>query len=132
MASIYDSFPLDVPEVLEAPIEEPTPLPKRNPKREALTASERRTGQRRMYEMVETAFETLEVAMSKADFSTAVKAAQIVLDRSGFGPRSNVDVTTISLDLTDLSKEELLERVQRLASRIQGPKIIDVTPETVQ
>ena len=115
MASIYDFGDKPTP-TLE--VEEPKK--KRTKNRETtLSPTEKRACQKKLVEMVEGAFNTLESAMKEADFSTAVKAAQIILDRSGFGPKSTVDVNTTSLDLSELTREELAERASRIADRLR-------------
>lgn len=102
------------------PIEEREPVKKRGKKRESLTANEVSERKTTLASKVDRAIETLETAMEEADFSTAIKAAQIILDRTGFGPKTTVDVNTTHRDLSSLSREELAERAQRLASRIRS------------
>jgi len=84
--------------------------------------------------MVERAFEALEEAMDSADHQTAVKAAQIILDRTGFGPKSTVDVNTTHLDLTEMTREQLAERASQLAKRLREKQVqaIDVSSTPVQ
>lgn len=127
MASIYDFGGLP-----QAPKPEPEPK-KRSKKRESLSTTEVRQGKLRLAEVVERAFTTLEDAMENADFSTAVKAAQIILDRSGFGPKSTVDVNTTTMDLSSLSREELAERASKISKMLRAQQdaarpVIDVTP----
>lgn len=125
---IYD-FP-NLPPIPEAK-EEPK---KRSKNRENLTTSQISTGKRTLIQMVEEAFSTLQDAMREADWPTAIKAATAVLDRSGFGPKTTVDVNTTNIDLSELSKEELADRAARVAALIRGQKAaIDATiiPPTV-
>lgn len=129
MASIYD--------LPGSPKIETTPEPKnRSKKRESLTSLQVTTGKRTLHQMVEAAFQTLQDAMVEADWPTAIKAATAVLDRSGFGPKSTVDINSTTIDLSNLSREELAERAGRVAAMIRGQQAaIDVTsvkPETVQ
>lgn len=128
MTSIYDgvetsSKPQD---------EEPSVVVKRNKNRDPLTTTELRQGKQRLFQIVERAFQTLEEAMEKADYSTSVKAALGVLDRTGFGPKSSMDVTTTNIDLSNLTKEELAARAQKVAELIRAAQsksnVIDVVP----
>ena len=132
MANIFDQAP-------SSPFADPDAdtleaRPSRSKKRPELTSSQRRAGQVKLLDMVEAAFHTLHEALEHADFSTAIKAAQIILDRSGFGPKSTVDVNNTHIDLSQLSKDELASRALRLAEllRASGREIpsntIDVTP----
>ena len=112
MASVYD-------------IDNPFPKPdqpekvKRSKHREFLTSSELVAGKRKLADMVDRAFLALEEAMVSADHTTAVKAAQIILDRAGFGPKSTVDVNTTTLDLSSLSREELAARASGIADMLR-------------
>ncbi len=127
MASIYD---------IDGPVKPPTKEEKKEAKRsksrpDELTSSEIRAGKMRLLEMVETSFKTLEDAMLLADFPTAVKAAQIILDRTGFGPKSTVDVNAVHTDLSELTREQLAERAATLAARIKERQATDpLTPES--
>ncbi len=106
----------------------PKPAPRekepksRSKNREALSVSEATTGKRRLYEMVEEAFQTLQNAMSEADWPTAIKAAQVVLDRAGFGPKSTLDVNTLNIDLSNLSKDQLADRAQKVSEILRNRK----------
>jgi len=122
MPSIFD---LDEP---TPRIEEPE-RPKRSKHRESLSSFELSTGRRKLADMVDRAFQCLEEAMISADHPTAIKAAQIILDRAGFGPKSTVDANTTTLDLTALTREELAERASKVATLLRGQqKVIDITP----
>lgn len=126
MASIYDFGGIP------SPPSNPDPKPvKRSKKRESLSTTEIRVAKQRLSDMVERAFETLETAMECADYGTAIKAAQIILDRAGFGPKSTVDVNTTHLDLSSLSKEELAERASKIAGLLRAsrtPPDINIGP----
>jgi hypothetical protein len=78
--------------------------------------------------MVERAFETLQGAMTAADYSTAIKAAQIILDRAGFGPKSTVDVNTAVIDLSNMSREELAARASAIAQTLREKSDSQTTP----
>lgn len=112
MANIFDSDP-PTPKSLN---EEPAT---RSKKRETLSSYDITSGKRTLAEMVKVAFNTLECAMKEADFPTAVKAAQVILDRAGFGPKSTMDINTTNLDLSNLSREELAERAGRVAAMLR-------------
>ena len=136
MANIYDFE--DAPKSAKS---EETPSRSedapRKRERESLSPSQLAKGRRTLLQMVETAFNTLERAMESADWPTAIKAAQIVLDRSGFGPKSTVDVNTSAIDLSSLTREELAERAMKVHALLKMRNLektaIDVTPnQTIQ
>lgn len=122
MASIFDP-----PEGSDLPSREPGVSSRNKKQPDYLTPSEYAAGKRTLFAKVQRAFETLEMAMMNADFSTAVKAAQIILDRSGYGPKSTVDVNTTSIDLTSLSEEELVARAKRVVRLIEERKSLPTT-----
>jgi len=124
MASIFDLDPNDLPP------REPEPV-KRSKHRESLSSYELKSGKRKLADMVERAFMCLEEAMVSADHATAIKAAQIILDRSGFGPRTTMDVNSVHIDLSNLSREQLAERAEKISGMLRNQKVIDVTP-TIQ
>lgn len=111
MASVYDE--LGPPAGPTTPIEESEKA--RSKKR--LTPTQIRAGQVKLHKLVDRAFETLDAAMDLADFPTAVKAAQIVLDRTGFGPKTTVDVNSTHVDLTALTTAQLAEFALHLSNR---------------
>lgn len=124
MASIFDP---DQPDL-------PTKQEERSKKRESITSYEASKGKRRLYDMVEAAFETLEQATKQADWGNAVKAATAILDRAGFGPKTSIDVTTHH-DLSHLSNEELAERAKVVLGMIEGKAgkrlpVIDLQPQS--
>jgi len=113
MSNIFD---IDAPSItsrVEAPV-------KRSKHRESLSASDVSKGKRRLADMVQLAFDTLEDATQNADYPTAIKAAQIILDRSGFGPRTTMDVNTTSVDLSSLTREELANRASAIAGVLRA------------
>lgn len=125
--SIFDNGPA-------APPEKAIKI-KRSKKREveALSPLDLAQGKRRLADMVEMAFNTLEEAATHADHNTAIKAAQIILDRAGFGPKSSLDVTNLNFDLSALSREELADRASQLAKKLREgrePKQISDTIDT--
>lgn len=115
MASIFD---FDPPAPSKPDPESETPT-KRSKHRETLSNADVNRAKKTLSEMVEQAFDTLREAMAAADHPTAVKAAQILLDRAGFGPKSNLDVTTFNYDLSSLSKDELADRALQIATRLR-------------
>lgn len=128
MANLFDQIPIPPP---LASLDKPK---KRARNREALSTGEIRAGQKKLMDMVEAAFTTLETAMEEADFGNAIKAAQIILDRTGFGPKSTVDVNSVHIDLTNLTNEQLSQRAAELATKFKQIHLpeINVTPVTVQ
>lgn len=138
MASIFDIEGIVAPRQEGGGSEKGLPSI-RSKNREApasLSSSEAVTAKRRLADMVMKAFETLQEAMETADHNTAIKAAQIVLDRSGFGPKTTMDINTTSVDLTALSRDQLAERAAKIASIIREKKeqarTIDVPPTSPQ
>lgn len=126
MKSIFDDDPLDPLNPLDpltpdtpASTPDPAPKPKRSKHREGLTPSEVSAGKSRMGVMVQKAFDALEEAIVQADHSTAIKAAQILLDRAGFGPKSTVDVNATHRNLSELTREELAERAAQLSAQLR-------------
>lgn len=128
MASIFDDY--DPNESISESVTEDKSSG-RNKKRLSLTPAEVTKGKRRLSEMVESAFKALEEAVKNADYAVATKAAQIILDRAGFGPRSSVDLTTTAVDLSNLTREELAERAllvaQTLKNQVSGSTVKPTT-----
>jgi hypothetical protein len=110
----------------------------RSRKRETLSNTDLVRGKGKLADLVDRAFQTLDEAMTSADHATAIKAAQIVLDRAGFGPKQTVDLNTTTVDLSTLSREELAARALSVADRLRkvtgpngtAPGIVDVTPKS--
>ena len=124
MASIFDFDETPSEPLSSTPTPESSSSTKRSKNREFLSSFEVAKGKRSLASMVEAAFQTLQTAMTEADYPTAIKAAQIVLDRAGFGPKSSMDVTTTNIDLSALTLEELANRAQQMAEvvRTSSPK----------
>ncbi len=80
----------------------------------SIASSDLRSGQLQLASLASRAFELLEEALEHAEYPVAVQAAKLILDRSGFGPTSTLKVDD-SLDLSDLSDEELRAFALRLA-----------------
>jgi len=132
MASIFDMDPDGLPKR-----EKEEEKPRRSKHREKMTPSETASAKTRLAQMVEKAFDALEEAVQHADHGNSIKAAQILLDRAGFGPRSTVDVNATHTDLTTLSREELAERAAKITAKLRGtptvtPTVITPGPGTVQ
>lgn len=125
MASIFD-FDDNIPPLQGAstPLEDPESKSKKKSKRskvrEQLTPSELAEGKETLKGMVDVAFRALEEAVRYADHNISIKAAQIILDRAGFGPKTTVDVNTTTVDLSNLSKDELAERALKLSQRLKA------------
>lgn len=126
MSSIFDD---DDDRARTKPAPEPEKI-KRSKKREALTPSEVAAGKVKLATMVDRAFETLEEAMRSADHGNAIKAAQILLDRAGFGPKTTVDVNATHTDLTQMTKEQLAERAAQLSQKLRGMTPTPIVPGT--
>lgn len=120
MPSIFDMDPNDLP---PRPKDDDTPVrasgKPRNNKRETLTPLELAKGKLTLLGLTELAMKTLQETMENADFQVAMRAAQIVLDRAGFGPKTTVDVNTTHMDLSSLSMDELAERANLIVKKIR-------------
>lgn len=80
----------------------------------------RAAAKQRLLMMVEPAFEMLVKAMESDDIRSGVKAAEIILDRAGFGPKSTVMVEDNRDNLANLTREELAQRAASLAERARS------------
>jgi hypothetical protein len=119
MPSIFDAD--FKPELMDP--EEDTSSNKRSNKRDlSLSKLDVMSGRKTLGQMVAIAFDTLQEAMQHADHNTAVKAAQILLDRAGFGPKTTVDINSTHIDLTELTREQLAERAAQLSERLRNEK----------
>jgi hypothetical protein len=87
---------------------------------EPIATSSIRAGKIQLSELVGLAFDTLELAMHNAEWPIAVQAAKLVLDRAGFGPSSTLKIDD-SLDLSELSDEELCNFALRLGKAMKTP-----------
>lgn len=72
---------------------------------------------KRLMMLVEPAFEMLIKAMESNDMKSGVRAAEIILDRAGFGPKATLQIQDERDNLANLSTEELQARAERLAAR---------------
>ena len=72
-------------------------------------------------DLSELAFATLDEAMRCAEFPTAIQAAKIALDRSGFGPASTLHLDTQGLE--EIPTETLLGRAAQLMGNSPNGKI---------
>lgn len=92
----------------------------------------------KLVDLTDTALAALEDAMKNADHGNSVKAAQIVLDRTGFGPKSTVEVSSVHMDLSKMTTDDLMMRLEGIRkmlsdhapeSKIPIPtNVLDVTP----
>jgi len=74
----------------------------------------------RLLALVEPALETLFEAMEQTDhWPSAVKAAEILMDRAGFGPRSTLVIEDDRKDLAPLTTDELLARTELIQTRLR-------------
>lgn len=74
---------------------------------------------RLLHESIPTAIQALRDAMRDGDHQEAVRAAQIVLDRAGYGPKSTVVVEDLPDDLSNVPREQLAERAERIARALK-------------
>ena len=75
-----------------------------------------RAARKRMLEMADGAMVALQDALDHGDIKESTNAARIVLDRSGLGPTSTVDlVEKRGDDYSRMSGDELAEKAQQLA-----------------
>ena len=132
MASIFDFDPDAADKLKEETPEKETKV-KRSKHREALSGPEMMAGKTKLASMVDRAFAALDEAILHADHGNAIKAATIILDRAGYGPKSTVDVNSTHVDLSSLSREELAVRATQLAAKLRGdipPPSPVVSPES--
>jgi hypothetical protein len=99
----------------------------------------------RLLYLVEPALRVLNKAMAGADQNLAVKAAQIILDRSGFHPHATLEIEEKPVDLSNLTTEQLKRRASRLINALEesaqdqmealepeiSETVIDIEPESV-
>ncbi len=92
----------------------------------------RAAAQKRLLMLVEPAFEMLLKAMESNDIKSGVRAAEVILDRAGFGPKATLEVTTNKDNLANLSREELAQRAMELAERARSlvarNEVVDAEP----
>lgn len=77
----------------------------------------RAEAKRQLMCMLEPAFAALMRAMDSDDMKSAVRAAEIILDRAGFGPKATLEIEDTRDNLANTSGEELLKRIDLLKSR---------------
>lgn len=65
-----------------------------------------KSGKIKLADLADDAFDTLGRAMKFADWPTAVQASKLILDRSGFGPKSTLTIEE-GMDLSSLTDEQL-------------------------
>lgn len=81
-----------------------------------------RTARARLAGMVPRALQALEDAMEHGEWQVVVRAAQIILDRAGFGANSTVTVEEKERDLTQLTEEELEARARKVYAALKEAK----------
>lgn len=125
MANIYDEH---LPPLNKESTDEGSGRRSKKREVEGISGSGLRGGKIRLVELAGQAFETLHNAMRFADYPTAVSAAKLVLDRSGFGPTSTLKIDD-GIDLSDLSSEELAAFAFKIgrSARKQSDQSIDLT-----
>ena len=75
-----------------------------------------RAAKKRMLEMADGAMLALQDAIDNGDHKESVSAARIVLDRSGLGPTSTIDLNEKNGDsYSTMSSSELADAARRLA-----------------
>lgn len=84
------------------------------------TPSNRAENVRKLHQAVPKAIRALEQAMTNGEYGEMIRAAQVILDRAGYGPKSVVQIEEAPDDLSDLSKEELAERAARLVRELSA------------
>lgn len=76
--------------------------------------------QRRLLSLQEKAIKALETLFDFcADDRVTLEAAKAVLDRTGLGPRSTLQVDQRQEDLSNLSELELAERAEKASKRLR-------------
>ena len=75
-----------------------------------------RAAKKRLLEMADGAMVALQDALDHGDYKESTHAARIVLDRSGLGPTSTIDLHDKSGDdYSRMSGDELAEKARQLA-----------------
>jgi hypothetical protein len=83
------------------------------------THEAREAAKMRLLALVEPALVALNRALAAEDLSVATKAAMVILDRAGFGPKATLVNEQQAQDLSSLSKNDLMERGQAILKRIE-------------
>lgn len=85
-----------------------------------MTEGEKIKGRKRLYDMVELAFNKLQEVVEDPEATNMdkIRASTALLDRAGFGPKSTMDINTTHTDLSRLSETELAERAAKLSDRL--------------
>ena len=79
-----------------------------------------RAAKKRMFEMADGAMVALQDAIDRGDHKESTTAARIVLDRSGLGPTSTLDLNEKSgEDFARMTGDELAERARALAQEAE-------------
>lgn len=73
--------------------------------------------------LVPRALEALEQAMQYGDWPVVVRAAQIILDRSGLGANSTITIEDKERDLSKLTPEELEARARRVYAALREAQL---------
>ena len=134
MASIFD-FPEITPET-QSPLDSPPSKAKTGRRgRLLITAADLAEGKRVLAGMISGAMVRLHEIIETGSDQDALKGIQMLLDRSGFGPKSAIDVTTTNIDLTNVSIQDMMDRVraiesQSLATGTDGRPIVVPTVKT--
>jgi hypothetical protein len=107
----------------------------------------KQAAQQRLLAMVEPALDVLLRALQSGnpctvcgrsdDMALVIRAAQMVLDRTGFGPHTTLTVTNPRSEFDSMSKQELAERAEQLSRYLRtelatAPKVIEGESEVVQ
>ena len=79
-----------------------------------------RAAKKRLLEMADSAMVALQDALDHGDHKESTHAARIVLDRSGLGPTSTIDLHDKSGDdYSRMSGDELAEKARQLAAEAE-------------
>lgn len=83
------------------------------------TPLDKTAAKKRLLSLIEPALDALEKALACGEWPTVVRAATVLLDRAGFGPHANIRVESDTIDLSELSDEQLVQRASVVFQRVK-------------
>ena len=86
------------------------------------TKEARDAAKMRLLALVEPALKALNRAMASGDLSVATKAASVLLDRAGFGPKATLAIEEDKQDLSKMNKQDLIEYGRNIMNRLHEIK----------
>ena len=84
-----------------------------------------RTARQRLQELVEPAIQGLRAALESGDLGAIIKAARIVLDRTGYTPTSRVEIIAEAREQLLASERQVLFQALDELRPMEGPLLAD-------